>query len=234
MIVVYNAVSLDLLDLLRYKQHMMINLRKKIDREEFDYPALMSALSRYVKPRDKVTSLLRQGVIVRVKKGLYVFGDDYRKRPFCRELLANLVYGPSYISLEYALYWYGLIPERVPAVTSITPKRGKRFMTPVGGFVYRRAPLSSFYLGMNRVVQDDFSFLIATPERALTDKLRDDRGCPIRSLNDSAAYLFENLRLNRSLFLKMDRKSLGELADALSSRKVALCCQLFDRMKAES
>ena len=49
---------------------MTIGLRKIINREEFDYPALMSALSAYANPRDKVTALLRKGVIVRVKKGL--------------------------------------------------------------------------------------------------------------------------------------------------------------------
>jgi hypothetical protein len=210
----------------------MITLRKKIDREEFDYPALMSALSMYAKPRDKVTSLLRKGVIVRVKKGLYVYGDDYRKRPFCRELLANLIYGPSYVSLEYALSWYGLIPERVPVLTSVTPKRGRRFITPVGMFVYRRAPLTSFYLGMDRVVQDDFSFLIATPERALADKLRDDRGSSIRNQSDIKSYVFENLRLDRTLFLQMDWKMLGELAEALNSHRVALCCRLLKRMRA--
>ena len=212
----------------------MLNLRKKIDREEFDYPALMSALSTYANPRAKVTSLLRQGVIVRVKKGLYIYGDDYRKRPFSRELLANLIYGPSYISLDYALSYHGLIPERVTVVTSVTPKRGKHFMTPVGEFVYRRAPSTSFSLGMDRVVQKNFSFLIATPERALADKLRDDRGCSIRTQSEIASYLFENIRLNRSLFLKMDVEFLGKLAEELASRKVALCCRLLSRMRPKS
>jgi len=211
----------------------MMNLRRKIDREEFDYPALMSALSMYAKPRDKVTSLLQQGVIVRVKKGLYVYGDDYRKRPFSRELLANLIYGPSYVSLEYALSWHGLIPERVPVITSVTPKRGKRFVTPVGGFIYRCTPSASFYLGMDRVVQKSFSFLIATPERALADKLRDDRGGSIRTQKEIASYLFDNLRINQSLFCKMDVDFLGKLGEVLSSRKIALCCRLLERMRSK-
>ena len=213
---------------------MSIELRKKIDREEFDYPALMSALSAYANPRDKVTSLLRTGVIVRVKKGLYVYGDDYRKRPFCRELLANLIYGPSYVSLEYALSYHGLIPERVQSVTSMTPKRGKNFETPVGLFVYRQTPKAYFHLGMDRVEQKDFSFLIATPERALADKLRDDRGSAIRTQREIASYLFENLRLNRTLFLKMDAEFIERLGEELGSRKVALCSRLLQRMRANS
>lgn len=211
---------------------MPAGLRKKIDREEFDYPALMSALSTYANPRDKVTSLLRKGVVVRVKKGLYVFGDDYRKRPFSRELLANLIYGPSYVSLEYALSYHGLIPERVQAVTSVTTKRSKGFETPVGLFVYRQTPKASFHLGMDRVNHEDFSFLIATPERALADKLRDDRGSAVRSLGEMETYLFENLRLNRSHFFNMDAEFLGELGGELGSRKVILCSRFLQRMRA--
>ena len=60
---------------------MSVELRRQIGREEFDYQALLSALSGYASPRDRITTLLRSGVIVRVKKGLYVFGKDYRHEP---------------------------------------------------------------------------------------------------------------------------------------------------------
>ena len=106
-------VCLDRADLLRLNCTMEPDLRERIGREEFDYSALMSTLSGYANPRDKVTSLLRRGVIVRVKKGLHVFGDADRRRPYSRELLANLIYGPSFVSLDYALAFHGLIPERV-------------------------------------------------------------------------------------------------------------------------
>lgn len=85
-------------------------LRKTIPWEEFDYQALLQALKDYAYPRDKITDLLAKGVIVRVKKGLYVFGDAYRTRPYSREILANLIYGPSCVSLEYALHYHGLTP----------------------------------------------------------------------------------------------------------------------------
>jgi hypothetical protein len=210
---------------------MKTDIRKTIAREEFDYPALMSALSAYANPRDKVTTLLRNGSIIRVKKGIYVFGNEYRRRPFCRELLANLIYGPSYVSLDYALSYHGLIPERVQTVTSITPKRGKRFATPVGLFVYRQTPMAFFSLGMDRVEQGEVSFLLATPERALADKLRDDRGGPLRTRREMTVYLFENLRIDRTLFLAMDRELLWELSDRLGSGKVAACARLFDTMR---
>lgn len=84
------------------------------------------------------------------------------------------------------------------------------------------------------MVQNSFSFLIATPERALADKLRDDRGGLIRTQREIASYLFENLRLNHSLFYKMDVEFLGELAEVLSSRKLSLCCRLLERMRSDS
>jgi predicted transcriptional regulator of viral defense system len=92
-------------------------IRAKIHGEIFDYQVLLDTLSGYRKPRDKITRLLAAGAIVRIKKGLYCFGDPFRKEPISREHLANLIYGPSYISIDYALSYYGLIPERVETIT---------------------------------------------------------------------------------------------------------------------
>ena len=91
----------------------ILDIRKRITREIFDYQTLMHALEGYAHPRDKITDLIRKKVIIRIKKGLYIFGDDYRQHLYSRELLANLIYGPSYISMEYALHYHGLTPERV-------------------------------------------------------------------------------------------------------------------------
>jgi hypothetical protein len=92
---------------------MIDDLRRRVDGEEFDYQTLLDSLKKYECPRDKITSLLRQGAIIRVKKGVYVFGPKYTRRPFSREILANMIYGPSCISLDFALHYHGLIPERV-------------------------------------------------------------------------------------------------------------------------
>ena len=112
-------------------------LRQRIDLDVFDYQVLRDALAGYGKPRDKITRLLASGEIVRVKKGLYCFGEAFRKSPICSEYLANLIYGPSYVSLDYALRLHGLIPERVEAVTSVTTRCSRGFETPLGHFTYR-------------------------------------------------------------------------------------------------
>src|SRR5436190_9717139 len=98
---------------------MRINLLRKLaEKEIIDYTFLISVLSNYASPRDKITAWLKSGDLIRVKKGLYVFGKDVALTPFSHEVLANLIYGPSAISLSYALAFYGLIPERVTTVTS--------------------------------------------------------------------------------------------------------------------
>src|SRR4030065_2491708 len=130
-------------------------LREKSPPEELDYQTLLNALHGYSRPRAKITALLRDGVIVRVKKGLYVFGEEERRKPLCRELLANLIYGPSCISLVYALATHRLMPERVETVTSVTCGRSRAFDTPVGRFTYRMISLEAFPVGGARMGTSD-------------------------------------------------------------------------------
>ncbi|MCA9522363.1 MAG: hypothetical protein KC609_15385 [Myxococcales bacterium] len=206
-------------------------MRQAIGREEFDYQALMNALSHLANPREKVTALLRKGVIVRVKKGLYVFGDAYRRRAISRELLANWIYGPSLVSLDYALSYHGLIPERVPVLTSSTTKGPKRFETPLGRFVYRQIPTSAFHLGLDRREVGDVAFLIATPERALADKVRDQRKNPLRSLAALATFLFDDLRIDSEAFAQLDASFFETYGGQVGSNKVTLCAALIRQLR---
>lgn len=208
---------------------MFIEILKKIDNEEFDYQILLSWLKGYANPRMKIRSMLRKGDILRVKKGLYIFGERYRRRPYSKELLANLMYGPSLVSMDYMLSYYGLIPEQVTMVTSTTFKRPKTFATPVGEFVYKQVPRDYYYLGMNRLEISTYSFLAAVPERALADKIRDDRGSCLKSLKDAERFLFEDLRLDESSFFKLDHGLMETCASLLRSRKVKCCATLMER-----
>ena len=210
---------------------MVEELRRKIDGEEFDYQALLDYLREYNRPRDKITDLLRRGAIVRVKKGIYIFGERYRRRPFSREALANMIYGPSYVSLDYALHYYGLIPERVEAVTSVTCSRGRRFSTPVGLFIYRGIPMSAYQIGIDQVVLEGRrSFLIAIREKALADKIHDDRGTAIRTQAEMRAYLLDSLRIDPEELGRLNAEMLSLIAERYQSRKIRLLSGLIRRL----
>ncbi len=205
-------------------------VRNLIPYEEFDYQVLLGALKEYAHPRDRITALLRKGSIIRVKKGLYIFGDDARKQPYSREILANLIYGPSYISLEYALQYYGIIPERVESVTSATVGRSRKFFTPVGQFTYRMIPMAAFRTGVDQVATGEGrSFLIAVPEKALADKLRSDR-LSVQSQKGLQAWLFDDLRIEPAVIREMDYRRLEDYASRYRSRKIRLLSRLVRRL----
>ena len=196
------------------------NLKEKIPQEEFDYQTLVGVLAAYTAPRDKITSLIKQGVIIRVKKGVYVFGKALRRHPYSLETLANLIYGPSYISLEYALQFYGLIPEHVRTVTSVATGRSRHFSTPVGDFSYWKIPMPAFTSGMDLLPNTSgATYLMAVPEKALTDKIQSERGLPIRSRQDVETYLVENLRIDIDDLSLMSARRIEEYAALYRSQK---------------
>ena len=109
-------------------------IRKLALSNEVDYRFVMDCLKNYASPLGKLSRILHSGDLIRVKKGLYVFGEPYRRGNLSMEMLANMIYGPSYVSLEWALSYYGLIPEKVEEITSVTMKRKKKYDTPIGRF----------------------------------------------------------------------------------------------------
>lgn len=208
-------------------------LLRSIPYEEFDYQTLLDAVRGYSRPRTKISAMLASGDVIRVKKGLYVLGDSLRRRPFCRELLANLIYGPSYLSLEYALHYHGMIPERVEILTSVTCGRSRTFATPVGTFSYRMIPLAAFRIGMDRVeLEDGRSFLMAVPEKALADLIVAGRGADIGTRKGLREYLLSNLRLDPGMLKELDHARLAEIAQQYRSRRIMVLSDLVSRLRA--
>jgi len=202
---------------------IMEQIRKQIPQEEFDYQTLLHCLKGYERPRDKIRALLKSNAIIRIKKGLYVFGPDFSRGPFSRELLANLIYGPSYVSLDYALSYYGLIPERVEIVTSVTCGKNRAYLTPVGPFTYWSIPLHSYHVGIDIIqLAEGRSFLMATPEKALADKICHSRDSSIRGAEEFEAYLLEHLRIDPGELLRLKPKRVKEIEQHWRSRKIQL------------
>ena len=198
---------------------MLEDLRRLVVAEEFDYPLLMNCLNQYSKPRDKVTRWLKSGAIIRVKKGLYVFGEKYRRGPLCLSALANLIYGPSYLSKEYALAAYNLIPERVELITSMTTQKSKMFVTPVGNFSYTHLDLNKYTPGIYLKEIDEAHFcLIASPEKALADLLSCQKS--ISNREELLEHLIENMRIDEDALRDLHTRHLKEIAAVYQNKTV--------------
>lgn len=211
---------------------MKTPLLNNIPYEEFDYQVLLDALKEYSQPRLKISNLLSRGAILRVKKGLYVMGESQRRRSYSPEILANLIYGPSYISLEFALQHYGLLSERVSVVTSVTTGRSRVFHTPIGTFTYRMIPMQAFSIGIDRFeFEDGRGYLIATPEKALADILVADRGAAINSQRELYSLLLEDMRVDPAGLAELDLAMLFEIAKRYRSRRVKLLADLLINLK---
>jgi hypothetical protein len=209
-------------------------VRSLIDHDVFDYTQLMSALSDYSKPRDTVTSLLRQKKILRIKKGLYIFGDLWRRLPVCSEALAGLIYGPSAISLDYALAYYGLIPERIYSITSISTGRSRNFQTPIGTFSYRQQSSKRFSTGLNLQNNKKDNWFIVEPLKALADKVWCDPRCKPGSARYFSDYLFADLRIDENQLTTMIEKNSAEkIVQAYKSFKISLLFEFLNSIKTE-
>lgn len=110
------------------------------------------------------------GDLIIVKRGLYALSPEYRKEDLNPFYAAQIIYGPSYVSLESALSIHGLIPESVHAVTCVANKQSKNFDTSLGYFVYSRVPQDILFSGVSRKVdQNGYAWMLASPVKALAD-----------------------------------------------------------------
>jgi len=170
-----------------------------------DFKAISSKLSLYKSPGDKVSSLEKSNILIRLKKGLFIVSPDITNQSISKELIGNHLYGPSYISLENALSFYGLIPERVYTTLSVTSKRKKSYNTPLGVFEYITVPVKYFPIGISQeIVQRSYAYLIATPEKALCDLIVTKSGIRIQSLKALNEYLVQDLRVDFDVIKKWD------------------------------
>ena len=194
-------------------------MRQKIAGEIFDYQILVQYLQETKYPRSKICRLLKSGEIIRIKKGLYVFGDDWRRGPISLEIAANLIYGPSCISFEYALFRYGMIPERSTVVTSLTIGKAKAFHTPIGSFRYQSICPDKFGIGIDYIELPNIGgFFIASREKALADLL--SRLKPTLSVSDLRFFLFHEMRMDEEIFKTLNRPTLQEIASVYKNKTI--------------
>ncbi len=152
----------------------------------------------------KVRCLERSGKLLRIKKGLYVVSPTVTRVPLSPELIANHVYAPSYVSMHSALRYYGLIPEAVYNVQSMTVKHTRCFDTPLGRFNYTCISREAFPVGVTVINKQTYTFLMATPEKALCDLIANAPKVNLRYLKDVELFLCEDLRMDMDDFRNMN------------------------------
>lgn len=150
----------------------------------------------------QISRWVNSGRLIQLKRGIYLLAELYRKRGVFEPFVASVLKKPSYISLEKALEYHGLIPEAVAVYTSVTPKRSARFVTKEGIFAYRHIKKSLFWGYMSVTVNKQTAFF-ALPEKALLDLIY------LNGMKISLDYLKE-LRLENTE--KISLKRLFEFA----------------------
>ena len=208
-------------------------LSKQISVSVFTHDQIEAILSSHVNNVNaKISYMVKKGELLRLKKGVYAFGEEYRINPIDIVSVANILYAPSYVSFDYALSYYGLIPERVYEITSATMRMKKEFSTPIGRFTYKVVPLQAYALGVDwRYDKTDGGKLIATAEKALCDKVKSDRGIGRLSQAKLENYLEYDLRIDMDLLFSLDAELIEAISTAYKSSNLHNLAKLINKRK---
>ena len=184
-----------------------------------DYGVLASQLTDYKSPRQKIVELEKEGSIIRLKRGLYVVSPKISGKLLSIELIANHIYSPSYISKASALRYYGLIPEAVYTMQSMTIKHAKVFENKLGRFEYSFISRNIFSVGITSIEDNGICFLIATPEKSLCDLVASTPKLNLRYIKDVKQYLEYDIRFDMDRFFKLDADIFQAYIDAGGKKK---------------
>lgn len=189
---------------------------------------LKQNLRKYSNKNNKISRDIRDGKLFKIITGLYE--TDANTPGY---LLASSIYGPSYISFEYALSKYELIPERVSTITcaSFDKKKKKQYTTDFGVFTYRDIPKLAYPEEVILKIEGDYSYQIATPEKALCDKLY--TLSPLNNYSNLENMLFQDLRIDEEEFYKLDIEKIEKLSKLYHSTNVSILAKYMRRNKNE-
>ena len=174
-------------------------------------------LAKYSNKNTRLSRDVRDGKLIKIRNGLYETDENTKGY-----LLAGSIYGPSYISFEYALSYYGLIPERVSTITCATfnKKKKKKYDTPFGTFTE-----------IILKEENNYSYQIATPEKALCDKLYTLKS--LKNYSNLEKMLFEDLRIDIEEFKNLNIEKIEKLSNLYHSKNIELLAKYKRRKKDE-
>lgn len=146
-------------------------------------------------------------------------------------LLAAFIYGPSYLSFEYALAFHNLIPERVVTYTNATfgKRKSKRYQNMFGIYTYRDIPDAAFPYFVQAHTVDTYVYFMATAEKALCDLLYILP--PVKSVKALETLLFDNLRIDRDEFRNLNFEHLAFLRSKYISNNINFLIKLIERIE---
>lgn len=179
----------------------------------YDVQTLKVIYSDYSNINQKISLETKKGRLIRVKRGLY--SDNIKVDA---PVIANICYSPSYISFEYALSYYNLIPEHVSMYTSacFDKKNSKKYVVNEVAFEYRSIPKEAFAYEIEyKKNEENINYKIASKEKALCDTLYSKY--PVRSIKDLKVLLFEDLRIDEDEFMKLDFDVITAIANKYHS-----------------
>lgn len=176
----------------------------------------------YANPLDKIKRDADKGVIIRLAKGIYE--TDKNTEP-C--LLASSILSPSYLSFDWALSFYGLIPERVFAITSASLglRKNKTFENQFGRYEYTDIPVEAFSGGLTYLENSEYAAKIAMKEKAICDSLCKWR--VVKNVKELKELLFEDKRIDEDEFALCDFELMKRLAKLYNKTNLKLLIKLI-------
>lgn len=192
-----------------------------------DRLAIMAELKNYASPKARLTRILKSGKLIQIRRGLFI---DTVKNDYSIKTLANAIYGPSYISFEYALAYHGFIPERVETITSAAynKNKNKTFNTPFGQFLYYYLPSAVYPYGIIKQEEGGHSFLIASAEKAMCDILYKVKNIP--SLKTLRNFIMDDLRIDLDKLLTLDLETVKFLAPMYKRKTDKLLIRFLEQV----
>jgi len=202
-----------------------VNLLEKVSVLPVFTVRFLAAGENLAQIRLQINRWVKDGKIIRLHKGLYTLAEPYKKvtsEPFS---IANSLKQASYVSLHSALSWYAMIPEFVPAVTSITTGRPQTIETPLGRFEFRHVSKKYFWGYQQIELKFGQTAFIAHPEKALLDLIYLTGG------GDEIEFV-EELRLQN--FEQINRAVLCEFVERFRSPKLNRALANIERILDQS
>lgn len=193
---------------------MRANPLKQLGNVPVQIGTLKACYDNLVSPIKKIQTLEKDGQLIRLKRGLYVVSSEASGKLLNIQLCANHIYGPSYVSLHWALRWYGLIPEQVFTMTSVTTKRSRMFENTLGRFTYYQVGNPYFSIGVTSIEENGTCSMMATPEKALCDFILHDSHLPAQSVKGLVQYLEEDIRFDMDALSEFDVSIIEACAQA--------------------